>query len=92
MRLGVASRFRISGPVFLTYLVQSVSCDLAVQRPYHGRVPSPVVEGEKLLCKNVYLHNSVCVYVGLEVGKNTNSACISGCVGTTFIILCSSAC
>lgn len=37
--------------------------------------------------KNVYLHNSVCVYIGVEVGKNTNSAFISGCGRDNFYYL-----
>lgn len=57
--LGVASRLCTSGRVFLTFLVKTLSYALTILWPYYGRVPSPIVEREKLL-RHV-LHNPMCV-------------------------------
>lgn len=59
----------ILGPVFLTYLVQSVSCDLAVQRPYHGRAPSPFVEGEKLFFRQERVPAQFCLCIRRRGGR-----------------------
>ena len=66
--LGVASRLCTSGKVFLTFLVKTLICALAILYPYTAGYP--IVEREKLLRYMLYTILRVCVCVCPRTRRN----------------------